>query len=71
VAAVLGPVFGVPKVEAETPGADSEDIALLGQIVLNGDVYEHNSISRVAQISSPAEIRGRGAVDRQLWQNCR
>ena len=44
VAAVLGPVFGVPKVEAETPGADSEDIALLGQIVLNGDVYEHNSI---------------------------
>ena len=44
VAAALGPVFGVAKVEAQVSGANTEDIALLGQIILNGDVYEHDSI---------------------------
>ncbi len=44
VAAILSPALGGPTAEAQATSVDSEDIALLGSIKINREIYEHNAI---------------------------
>jgi hypothetical protein len=44
VAAIFSPALGVPMVEAQSSSSGSEDIAVLGSIVIDNKVYEHDAI---------------------------
>ena len=42
--AIFSPALGVPMAEAQSSSADSEDIAMLGSIIIESELYEHDSI---------------------------
>ncbi len=44
VAAIFSPALGAAMPAAQDAAADSEDIALLGSIVIDNEIYEHDSI---------------------------